>query len=208
MFQSQPNSDPRDRVGAIALELKQLVLEHKPEMIALERVFAQANLRSVMGVAQVSGALMSIAYEAKIPLQFFTPSEVKAAVTQRGVDYVALLGYSHGGGSVYEVSDAMHLDPISFDLKYTAYIDAIKQPFTGIDAEDRRPRNSDFHVNYFQNGTLADAFLNGAESLPVGPGFWDNVDTPTVTETHLSIDDNTTIQTSIINYLKTSLPQP
>lgn len=94
MFQSLPSSDPRDRVGAIAQELKQLVQTHKPEMIALERVFAQANLRSVMGVAQVSGALMSIAYEANIPLQFFTPSEVKAAVTGNGratKDQVALM---------------------------------------------------------------------------------------------------------------------
>ena len=84
MFQSMPSSDPRDRVGVIAAELKLLVIEHKPEMIALERVFAQANLRSVMGVAQVSGALMAIAFEADIPLQFFTPSEVKAAVTGNG----------------------------------------------------------------------------------------------------------------------------
>ena len=94
MFQSLPSSDPRDRVGAIAQDLKQLVQTHKPEMIALERVFAQANLRSVMGVAQVSGALMSIAYEANIPLQFFTPSEVKAAVTGNGratKDQVALM---------------------------------------------------------------------------------------------------------------------
>ena len=94
MFQSQPTSDPRDRVGAIAQELKQLVQLHKPQMIALERVFAQANLRSVMGVAQVSGALMAIAYDARIPLQFFTPSEVKAAVTGNGratKDQVALM---------------------------------------------------------------------------------------------------------------------
>lgn len=94
MFQSLPSSDPRDRVGAIAQDLKHLVEVHKPEMIALERVFAQANLRSVMGVAQVSGALMSIAFEANIPLQFFTPSEVKAAVTGNGratKDQVAMM---------------------------------------------------------------------------------------------------------------------
>ena len=84
LFQSLPNTDPRDRVGSIAAELEDLVKKTKPEMIALERVFAQANLRSVMGVAQVSGALMSIAYREQIPLQFFTPSEVKAAVTGNG----------------------------------------------------------------------------------------------------------------------------
>lgn len=94
MFQSSPSEDPRDRVGAIALELKKLIDTHKPELIALERVFAQANLRSVMGVAQVSGALMSIAFETKVPLQFFTPSEVKAAVTGNGratKDQVAIM---------------------------------------------------------------------------------------------------------------------
>jgi crossover junction endodeoxyribonuclease RuvC len=47
-----------------------------------------------MGVAQVSGALMAIAYESNIPLQFFTPSEVKAAVTGNGratKDQVAMM---------------------------------------------------------------------------------------------------------------------
>lgn len=84
LFTSSAGSDPRDRVGSIAENLKSIVEKSKPDIIALERVFAQANLRSVMGVAQVSGALMHIAYQHKIPLQFFTPSEVKAAVTGNG----------------------------------------------------------------------------------------------------------------------------
>lgn len=84
MFTSEKDSDPRDRVGSIALSLRELIAKEKPNLIALERVFAQANLRSVMGVAQISGALMAIAHEYEIPLQFFTPSEVKAAVAGNG----------------------------------------------------------------------------------------------------------------------------
>jgi len=84
LFKSDAKTDPRDRVGAIAQALGELVERAQPELIALERVFAQANLRSVMGVAQISGALMHIAYSKSIPLQFFTPSEVKAAVTGNG----------------------------------------------------------------------------------------------------------------------------
>jgi crossover junction endodeoxyribonuclease RuvC len=84
MFQTKPLQEPRDRVGQIFQELEKLIEEHNPNLIALERVFAQANLRSVMGVAQISGALMAIAYSRNIPLQFFTPSEVKAAVTGNG----------------------------------------------------------------------------------------------------------------------------
>ncbi|NBU23290.1 MAG: crossover junction endodeoxyribonuclease RuvC [Actinobacteria bacterium] len=84
LFTSAAGTDPRDRVGEIAAGLKAVLDAHKPDAIALERVFAQANLRSVMGVAQISGALMHLAFERSIPLQFFTPSEVKAAVTGNG----------------------------------------------------------------------------------------------------------------------------
>lgn len=84
LFTSDAGTDPRDRVGKIASGLKDVLMRHKPNVIALERVFAQSNLRSVMGVAQISGSLMQMAYELEIPLQFFTPSEVKAAVTGNG----------------------------------------------------------------------------------------------------------------------------
>ncbi len=84
MFQSDKSDDPTKRVGKIALELEQLIAKYNPALIALERVFAQANLRSVMGVAQISGALMAIAHERSIPIEFFTPSEVKASVAGHG----------------------------------------------------------------------------------------------------------------------------
>lgn len=84
MFQSDADSDPAERVGKISLQLESLVERHQPSLIALERVFAQANLRSVMGVAQISGALMAIAHKHSIPVEFFTPSEVKAAVAGHG----------------------------------------------------------------------------------------------------------------------------
>jgi crossover junction endodeoxyribonuclease RuvC len=84
LFQSPAGMDPRDRVGQIAAGLEALIIKHRPDLIALERVFAQANLRSVMGVAQISGALMASAHKHSVPLQFFTPSEVKLAVTGHG----------------------------------------------------------------------------------------------------------------------------
>jgi crossover junction endodeoxyribonuclease RuvC len=83
-FTSSPTQDPRDRVGSIADSLDRIISIHKPVLIAIERVFAQANLRSVMGVAQISGALMALAFKHDIPLEFFTPSEVKLAVAGNG----------------------------------------------------------------------------------------------------------------------------
>jgi crossover junction endodeoxyribonuclease RuvC len=84
LLTSPSGADPRDRVGQIAQDLALRVDRHKPEFIAIERVFAQQNLRSVMGVAQISGALLAIAYERSIPVHFFTPTEVKSAVAGSG----------------------------------------------------------------------------------------------------------------------------
>lgn len=84
LFQTPAGMDPRDRVGEISVGLEALIAKHRPHLIALERVFAQSNLRSVMGVAQISGALMALAHRHNIPLQFFTPSEVKLAVAGHG----------------------------------------------------------------------------------------------------------------------------
>lgn len=55
-----------------------------PDAIAVERVFAQANLRTVMGTAQVSGLALLAAANRGIPVAMHTPSEVKAAVTGNG----------------------------------------------------------------------------------------------------------------------------
>lgn len=55
-----------------------------PDAIAVERVFAQANVRTVMGTAQVSGLALVAATHRGIPVAMHTPSEVKAAVTGNG----------------------------------------------------------------------------------------------------------------------------
>ena len=73
-----------DRIGSLSIELEAAIDQYKPELIAIERVFAQANLRSVMGVAQISGVLLMLASRKNIPVVFHTPSEVKSAVTGNG----------------------------------------------------------------------------------------------------------------------------
>lgn len=55
-----------------------------PDAVAVERVFAQHNVRTVMGTAQVSGVVMAAAARRGIPVALHTPSEVKAAVTGNG----------------------------------------------------------------------------------------------------------------------------
>ncbi len=56
----------------------------KPDVIAVERVFAQHNVRTVMGTGQAAGIALLIAAKCAIPVMMHTPSEVKAAVTGSG----------------------------------------------------------------------------------------------------------------------------
>jgi crossover junction endodeoxyribonuclease RuvC len=56
----------------------------RPDAVAVERVFSQHNVRTVMGTAQVSGIALLAAARRGIPVALHTPSEVKAAVTGSG----------------------------------------------------------------------------------------------------------------------------
>jgi len=57
---------------------------HHPDVLAVERVFSQHNLRTVMGTAQAAGVAVLAAARRGIPVAVHTPSEVKAAVTGSG----------------------------------------------------------------------------------------------------------------------------
>lgn len=84
VFESDKSFDDTDRVAIIGDHIAKLLDRIKPEQIAIERVFAQQNLKSVMGVAQVSGVISYLAHQRNIPVSYFTPTEVKAAVTGSG----------------------------------------------------------------------------------------------------------------------------
>ncbi|MDT7582406.1 MAG: crossover junction endodeoxyribonuclease RuvC, partial [Pseudonocardiales bacterium] len=64
--------------------LAALLDEHRPESVAVERVFAQHNVRTVMGTAQAGAVAILAAARAGLPVQMYTPSEVKAAVSGNG----------------------------------------------------------------------------------------------------------------------------
>lgn len=55
-----------------------------PAAVAVERVFAQHNVRTVMGTAQAAAVAALVAGRRGVPLALHTPSEVKAAVTGSG----------------------------------------------------------------------------------------------------------------------------
>lgn len=76
--------DVSRRLVLIEEELDAWIARHQPDAVAVERVFAQQNVRTVMGTAQASGVAMVVAARRGLPVALHTPSEVKAAVTGSG----------------------------------------------------------------------------------------------------------------------------
>jgi len=64
----------------------------RPDAVAVERVFSQHNVRTVMGTAQASAVAIVCAARRGIPVAWHTPSEVKAAVTSHGRADKTLVG--------------------------------------------------------------------------------------------------------------------
>lgn len=84
VIHTSPDDPLEQRLLAIGAGLERLLDEHKPQAVALERVFAQQNLRTVMGVAQASGVALLVAARRGLTVGLHTPTEVKAALTGYG----------------------------------------------------------------------------------------------------------------------------
>lgn len=79
-----PEMAPEQRLVAIADEIDSWLDRLQPDAVAVERVFAQSNVSTVTGTAQVAGLAMVAAARRGIPVALHTPSEVKAAITGNG----------------------------------------------------------------------------------------------------------------------------
>jgi crossover junction endodeoxyribonuclease RuvC len=72
------------RLLALETELDRWLSQHEPDAVAVERVFSQHNVRTVMGTAQAGAVAIVCAARRGVPVALHTPSEVKAAVTGNG----------------------------------------------------------------------------------------------------------------------------
>ena len=72
------------RLLALEIEIDAWLARHQPDAVAVERVFSQHNVRTVMGTAQAGAVAIVCAARRGVPVALHTPSEVKAAVTGNG----------------------------------------------------------------------------------------------------------------------------
>ena len=81
---SSPDGGIGDRLLAIEQQIEEWLVACRPDAVAVERVFSQHNVSTVMGTAQAGAVAIVCAARHGIPVALHTPSEVKAAVTGNG----------------------------------------------------------------------------------------------------------------------------
>lgn len=80
-----PPGTPLDRrLLTIAEAIDAWLEQHRPDVLAIERVFSAVSVTTVIGTAQASGVVITAAARRGIPVAMHTPTEVKAAVTGSG----------------------------------------------------------------------------------------------------------------------------
>lgn len=72
------------RLLALEEEISAWIKRSNPDVIAIERVFSQLNVRTAMATGQAAGVAILLAAKSGLPIALHTPSEVKAAVTGSG----------------------------------------------------------------------------------------------------------------------------
>ncbi len=125
-------------------------------------------------------------------------NEIINAVNNRGVEQVAIVGYSHGGGSVYNLAEYLYNDSqaesssitSNYSLAFTAYVDAVRNGTSAsFIAETRRPLGSVFHTNIFQeNNWPGGDYMDAAD---------DNRDFSYLNVVHSSAADNESIDANL-----------
>lgn len=84
VIKTSPDLALEYRLLELEVSLKQWVKDFAPDVIAIERVFSQLNVRTAMATGQAAGVALLLAARLDIPVAMHTPTEVKAAVTGSG----------------------------------------------------------------------------------------------------------------------------
>lgn len=72
------------RLQIIHDKLNELILLHKPESGAVEKLFYQKNLTTAIGVSQARGVILLAMTENNLPIGEYSPREVKQSITGYG----------------------------------------------------------------------------------------------------------------------------
>ncbi len=72
------------RLRTVAAAVREVIATHRPTSVAIERVAFNRNQVSALTVARVTGAVMVVAAESDLPIDEYSPTEVKSVVAGAG----------------------------------------------------------------------------------------------------------------------------
>lgn len=84
VIRTAPSENIPDRLAELQAEVRSLISEFSPSVVALERVLFQTNVRTAMAVGQASGIVMAEAINAACEVIEYSPNEIKQAIAGDG----------------------------------------------------------------------------------------------------------------------------
>jgi len=72
------------RLLRIYLELREIIQQYQPEVVAVEQVFFNRNTKSALAVGQARGIVLLLAAYSGLKVEEFTPLQIKSAVAGYG----------------------------------------------------------------------------------------------------------------------------
>jgi crossover junction endodeoxyribonuclease RuvC len=84
VVRTPPSRSVPVRLAELQAEIRALLAEFEPEVVAIERVLFQVNVRTAMSVGQASGIVMAEAAARGCDVVEYSPNEIKLAVAGHG----------------------------------------------------------------------------------------------------------------------------
>ncbi|MCB2223565.1 MAG: crossover junction endodeoxyribonuclease RuvC [Actinobacteria bacterium] len=84
VIRTDPDGPMSERLAELHADLEALIAEHRPDTVAMERVFVNRNLQTAEGVGRASGVILLAAAQAGLAVTEYTPSAVKKAIVGVG----------------------------------------------------------------------------------------------------------------------------
>lgn len=83
-IETKKTDDLNERIFIAGLEVERLIIEHKPNCVAIETLFFNKNIKTAIGVAQARGVIIYLAKKHNCLVFEYGPQEIKVAITGYG----------------------------------------------------------------------------------------------------------------------------
>lgn len=93
VLRTESGSALGDRLVTLHAGMRELVAQHRPDLVAIEGIFYAKNVRTSLVLSHARGVLLLAAAEAGVPVEELSPAAVKKAVVGRGRATKAQIGF-------------------------------------------------------------------------------------------------------------------